>query len=171
MFKLKANAEELKMILSTMERAHCSIDALYDGTDFDHYLTRQRFESGCGKLYQQILQPIDDFLQANKLTEGQIDKVILAGAATKMCRLQALISQKFGESKLLNYQSPDEIISIGCAKQCALITNSKHQKTVDQDSFFKCLSRPIFYKVLKETLHLYSQCFFVLNMMLQFKGR
>jgi molecular chaperone DnaK (HSP70) len=75
MFKLKANAEELKMILSTMERAHCSIDALYDGLDFDYYLTRQRFESACTKLYEQILQPIDDLLSRNNLTDTQIEKV------------------------------------------------------------------------------------------------
>ena len=147
MFKLKSNAEELKMILSTMERAHCSIDALYDGIDFDYYLTRQRFETGCNKLYQQFLQPIDEILQTNKMNESQIDKVILSGAATKMCKLQALINQKFGEAKLLNYQSPDEVIAIGCAKQCALITNSKYKKTVTQDSLFKCLSSPIYYKL------------------------
>ena len=40
MSKLKSNAESLKSILSTMERAHCSIDALFDGTDFDYYLDR-----------------------------------------------------------------------------------------------------------------------------------
>ena len=44
MSKLKSNAEEMKQILSTMERAHCSIDALYEGIDFDYYLPRQRFE-------------------------------------------------------------------------------------------------------------------------------
>ena len=50
-----------------MERAHCSIDALYDGVDFDYYLTRQRFESVSSKLYQQVLQPIDDLLIKNNL--------------------------------------------------------------------------------------------------------
>ncbi len=74
-------------------------------------------------------------------------KVILAGAATKMCKLQSLIKQKFSNSKLLNTQSPDEIISIGCAKQCGLITNSKIKKLVDQDISFKCVSNPIFLKV------------------------
>jgi molecular chaperone DnaK (HSP70) len=74
-FKLKSNAEELKQILSTMERAHCSIDALYDGVDFDYYLTRQRFESVSSKLYQQVLQPIDDLLQKNNLKENQINQV------------------------------------------------------------------------------------------------
>ena len=147
LFKLKANAEELKMILSTMERAHCSIDALYDGVDFDYYLTRQRFETSCNKIYPQILQPIDDLLQKNNLTDSQIDKVILTGAATKMCRLQALIKQKFDETKVLNYQSTDEVIALGCAKQCSIILNSKYQKTADKDSFFKCLSNPIYYKL------------------------
>ena len=75
-FKLKSNAEELKQILSTMERAHCSIDALYDGVDFDYYLTRQRFEGVSTKHYQQVLQPIDDLLAKNTLKENQINQVI-----------------------------------------------------------------------------------------------
>lgn len=149
MFKLKASAEELKMILSTMERAHCSIDALYDGQDFDYYLTRQRFENSCNKVYQQILQPIDDLLKANNMTEADIDKVILSGAATKMCRLQALIKQKFTEPKVLSHQSPDEIVSLGCAKQCTLIVNSKYKKTTMHDSLFTCLSNPIYYTIGK----------------------
>jgi molecular chaperone DnaK (HSP70) len=75
MSKLKTNAEDLKHILSTMERAHCSIDALYDGSDFDYHLTRQRFEGACNKIYQQILQPIEDILKKNNLDESQINKV------------------------------------------------------------------------------------------------
>lgn len=146
-FKLKSNAEELKQILSTMERAHCSIDALYDGVDFDYYLTRQRFESVSSKLYQQVLQPIDDLLIKNNLKENQINQVILVGASTKMCKLQALIKQKFTDSKIFNYLSPDEIVSMGCAKQCALITNSKVKKTCKEDLMFKCLSNPISLKI------------------------
>ena len=76
-FKLKSNAQDLKHILSTMERAHSSIDALFDGVDFDYYLTRQRFESVSGKLYQQVLQPIDDLLAKNNLKENQIQQVCL----------------------------------------------------------------------------------------------
>ncbi|CAF0777220.1 unnamed protein product [Brachionus calyciflorus] len=144
LFKLKANAEDLKHILSTMERAHCSIDALYDGIDFDYHLTRQRFEGACNKLYQQILQPIDDLLKKNNITENEIDKVVLCGAATKMCRLQALLKQKFNETKLLNYLSPDEIIALGCAKQCGILSSTKLKKSSEQDRFFKSLSTPVY---------------------------
>ncbi|RNA23935.1 heat shock 70 kDa 14 [Brachionus plicatilis] len=147
MFKLKSNAEELKHILSTMERAHCSIDALYDGIDFDYHLTRQRFESACTKVYQQILQPIDDLLKRNNLNEENIDKVVLCGAGTKMCRLQTLLKQKFGESKLLNYLSPDEVIALGNAKQCAILFNSKLKKSSENDRFFKSLSSPVYLQV------------------------
>lgn len=146
-FKLKSNAEELKHILSTMERAHCSIDALFDGIDFDYYLTRQRFESVSVKLYQQVLQPIDDLLNKNNLKENEIKQVILCGASTKMVKLQALIKQKFNDSKILNYQSPDEILSLGCAKQCSLITNSKMKKINKEDLSFKCLSNSINLKI------------------------
>jgi molecular chaperone DnaK (HSP70) len=48
---------------------------LYDGIDFDFYLTRQRFEGVCGKLYQQVFTPIDDLLTANGLQDTQIDQV------------------------------------------------------------------------------------------------
>lgn len=147
MFKLKSNAEELKHILSTMERAHCSIDALYDGIDFDYHLTRQRFESASSKLYQQILEPIDELLKKNNLNQDNIDKVVICGAGTKMCRLQTLLKQKFGENKLLNYLSPDEIIAIGNAKQCAILSNSKLKKPSENDRIFKSLSSSVYLKV------------------------
>ena len=147
MFKLKANAEELKHILSTMERAHCSIDALFEGIDFDYYLTRQRLENSSSKCYQQVLQPIDDLLKKNGLTESQIDQVILAGAPTKMCKIQSLVKEKFASAKLLCSQSPDEIVALGCAKQCALITNSKIKTVSNADLIFKCLPNPIYLQV------------------------
>ena len=77
LFKLRTNAEELKHILATMERAHCSIECLYEGVDFDYYITRQRFEGASTKLFQQVLQPIEDLLAANKLDAGQINKVTI----------------------------------------------------------------------------------------------
>jgi molecular chaperone DnaK (HSP70) len=121
---------------------------LFDGIDFDYYLTRQRFEGACSKLYQQALEPIESLLKRNNLTENQIDQVILSGGATKMCKLQSLVKQKFSDSKLLCNQAPDEIISIGCAKQCALIKASKVQKAITKDDMiFKCISNPIYIKV------------------------
>lgn len=146
--KLKSSAEELKHVLSTMERAHCSIDALFEGIDFDYYLTRQRFEGVCNKLYEKILAPIDEVLSANNIEHNRVRQVILAGAPTKMCKLQALIKQKFNSSRILNTQSPDEIIALGCAKQCSLITNSKHLKEIQNaDLNFKCTTKPICLKV------------------------
>ena len=74
--------------------------------------------------------------------------MIICGAATKMCKLQSLIKSKFSEAKFLNYQSADEVIALGCAKQCRIMSSSKVPKTVEQDSFFKCLSSPIYLKVI-----------------------
>ncbi len=130
-----------------MERVHCSIDALYEGIDLDYYLTRQRFESACVKLYQQTLSPIDDLLKRNQLKESDINQVILCGASTKMTKLQTLIKDRFVDAKLLNYQSPDECIALGCAKQCLLSRNSKIKQLNQEDSKFKCLSKPIYLKV------------------------
>lgn len=75
LFKLKSNAEYLKHILSTIERAHCSIDALYEGIDLDYYLTRQRFEGASGNLFDNCLKPIDELLAKNNVKIEQIDQV------------------------------------------------------------------------------------------------
>jgi molecular chaperone DnaK (HSP70) len=147
MFKLNYNAQELKHILSTMERAHCSIDALYDGVDFDFYLTRQRFETGCKKLYEKITEPIDQLLSRNNMNKSEISRVILSGAATKMCRLQSRIKDSFPEStKLLNYKNSDEISALGCAKQAFLMSNTK-VKDINQDILFKSLSKALYLKI------------------------
>lgn len=148
MSKLKSNAETLKGILSTMERAHCSIDALYDGIDFDYYLTRQRFEGSCSKVYETCLQPIDTLLQKNNTDAIQVDKVILCGAATKMCKLQSLIKDKFpATTKILSHLQPDEIIALGCAKQSLVISNTKCNKINTSDNLFRCLANEIYMKV------------------------
>lgn len=145
--KLKSSAEELKHVLSTMERAHCSIDALFEGIDFDFYLNRQRFENVCGKVYEQVFAPIDELLAANNVETNRINQVILVGAPTKMVKLQTLIREKFSSSRLLNTQSPDEIVALGCAKECGMIANSKHLKEIQNtDLTFKCSSAPIFLK-------------------------
>lgn len=92
-----------------------------------------------------IFSNIKKFVISNKNLYSK--KVILCGASTKMVKLQALIKQKFNDSKILNYQSPDEILSLGCAKQCSLITNSKMKKINKEDLSFKCLSNSINLKV------------------------
>jgi molecular chaperone DnaK (HSP70) len=66
-----------------------------------------------------------------------------------MCRLQTLIKQKFTGAKLLNYQSPEEIVALGCAKQCSIIKSSKNKKPIEKaDLLFKCLSSSIYINVL-----------------------
>ena len=167
MFKLKTTAEYLKHILSTMERAHCSIDALCEGIDFDYYLTRQRFEGASQKLNEFSLQPIDELLNRNNLKTEQIDKVtfafvisrltkpvvyllkvILCGAPTKMCKLQSIIKDKFPEpTQVLTQLSPDEVIALGCAKQSFLISTSKITKLNQNDNQFQCISDEIIVKV------------------------
>lgn len=160
LFKLKTTAEYLKHILSTMERAHCSIDALCEGIDFDYYLTRQRFEGASQKLYESSLQPIDELLNRNNLKTEQIDKVILCGAPTKMCKLQSIIKDKFLEpTQTLTQVSPDETIALGCAKQSFLITSSKCKKLNQNDNQFQCISDEIIMRIGSETNENYEQVF------------
>ncbi len=88
------------------------------------------------------------FSQFNCLQKILIIKVILAGAPTKMCKLQNLIKQKFPDARQLNTQSPDEIIALGCARQCGLITSRKLKKPItNEDLSFNCLSKSIYLKV------------------------
>lgn len=58
-------------------------------------------------------------------------QVILCGGAIKTPKLQAAVSALFPKSQILNHIQPDEVISIGCARQASFI-DARHNLDIDQ---------------------------------------
>lgn len=120
MVKLNEVAENVKHILSTMPSAQVFAESLMDGIDWNQPITRARFENVIKTKLPLISRPIEEFVKNNN--EINIDKVIFCGGSMKIPILQSNISQLVPNAKVLSTIPPDEVISIGCAKQSAYVS-------------------------------------------------
>lgn len=118
LIKLKQYADECKHTLSTMPSAQIFIESLIDGIDWNQSMSRARFESILGPILTAFKEPIDKMLKQNN--DKKIKKVIFCGGTMKIPKLQTYISELFTDAEILSTISPDEVISMGCARQCYL---------------------------------------------------
>ncbi|XP_040578661.1 heat shock 70 kDa protein 14-B [Lepeophtheirus salmonis] len=123
-FKLENAAETVKHVLSTLDTAPCHIESLYEGIDFNHSVTRARFNNELSKLMPTLLRPIHRVLELANVHINKVNKVILCGGSCKIPAIQSNVSSLFPNAEILNTINPDEVIAKGAADQAALLTNS-----------------------------------------------
>jgi len=79
MAKLRIQANKVKHVLSANTDFPIFIDALYDDTNYQSHMTRQKFEEICGDLLDRTTTPITDALNAANMTLEDIHGVELIG--------------------------------------------------------------------------------------------
>ena len=121
--KLKQSCENAKKILSTKAKTYIAVKEFYEGKDLFFSITRDDFEIICSDLFLLALKPIDDVLEAAKLTITDIDEVILVGGMTRMPALMKRIEMKFNKKPNCSL-NPDEAIAIGAGYQGAILSGS-----------------------------------------------
>jgi molecular chaperone DnaK len=123
--RLREAAEKAKIELSQMLQTDVNlpfITATQDGPKHINLnISRAKFESVCGDLFEKTLKPCEQALRDAKLTPSQIDEVILVGGSTRIPKIQELVKNFFGKepSKGVN---PDEVVAIGAGIQGAVLT-------------------------------------------------
>lgn len=123
--RLREAAEKAKIELSQMLQTDVNlpfITATQDGPKHINLnISRAKFESVCGDLFEKTLKPCEQALRDAKLTPSQIDEVILVGGSTRIPKIQELVKTFFGKepSKGVN---PDEVVAIGAGIQGAVLT-------------------------------------------------
>ena len=123
MQKLKQSCENAKKILSTKNKTYIGVKNFYEDKDLFFTLTRNDLEIICGDLLLICLKPIDDVLEAAKLTISDIDEIILVGGMTRMPALMKRIEMKFNKKPNCSL-NPDEAIAIGAGYQGAILSGS-----------------------------------------------
>uniref|UniRef100_A0A6C0BK56 Uncharacterized protein n=1 Tax=viral metagenome TaxID=1070528 RepID=A0A6C0BK56_9ZZZZ len=119
--KLKEIAEQTKNRLSQLQSVSVEIDALYEGHDFHCHVTRSTFEALCLDLFTSCLEPIKKVLSDGGLQKKEIDEIILIGGATRIPKVQEILT-KFFDGKTLNKSvNPDEAVASGAAIQGAIL--------------------------------------------------
>ena len=119
MRRLKAAAEKAKKQLSDAAEATIEIDDLTKGSNFEYTLTREEFEKLSTGLINKCIPVIDKALKGAKMTEADVQEIILVGGSSRIPAVQEMLQKKF-VGKNLNYRvNPDEAIAHGATLLCA----------------------------------------------------
>ncbi len=84
-------------------------------------LTRAKFEQLTADLIERCVAPVKQSLTDAKISERDIDEVILVGGATRMPAVQALVRRLTGGKEPNQSVNPDEVVAIGAAIQAGVL--------------------------------------------------
>ena len=113
-------AEKAKIELSSVTETQVSLPFITaDQTGPKHLemtVTRAKFEELTQDLTERTVIPFRQALQDAKLTESQIDEVILVGGSIRMPVIQELVKKLTGKEPHRGV-NPDEVVAVGAAIQ------------------------------------------------------
>jgi molecular chaperone DnaK len=84
-------------------------------------LTRAKFDELTHDLVERCTGPVKQALSDAKLSENDIDEVILVGGATRMPSVQALVRRLMRGKEPNQTVNPDEVVAIGAAIQAGVL--------------------------------------------------
>ena len=131
LIRLKTACERIKITLSASTSAQLEIDSLYEGIDFYSSITRAKFEYLCEELFRSTLEPVVKVLRDSGISKSGVHEVVLVGGATRIPKLQELLSSFFNGKQLCKSINPDECVAHGAAIQAAILSGHTNEK-IDQ---------------------------------------
>ena len=124
MQRLKEAAEKAKIELSSSTSTEINLPYIMPVGGVPKHLvktlTRAKFEQLAHNLIQACLTPCQKAMADAKLTNADIDEVILVGGSSRIPAVQELVKNFFGKepSKGVN---PDEVVAVGASIQGAIL--------------------------------------------------
>ena len=123
--RLTEAAEKAKIELSSVTETTISLPFITaDANGPKHLetkLTRAKFDQLTADLVQRCEGPVKQALQDAKLTDRDIDEVVLVGGATRTPAVQALVRRLTGGKEPNQTVNPDEVVAIGAAIQAGVL--------------------------------------------------
>lgn len=129
--RLRTACERAKRTLSSSTTAQIEIDSIADGRDYNHTLSRARFEALCSDLFRKTMEPVEKVLRDSKISKSAVDEVVLVGGSTRVPKVQSLLSEFFNGKELCKNINPDEAVAYGAAVQAAILTGNNSGKISD----------------------------------------
>jgi molecular chaperone DnaK len=122
--RLTEAAEKAKIELSSATQTNINlpfITATQDGPKhLDMTLTRSQFEQMCSDLLDRCRVPVEQALRDAKLTNADIDEVVLVGGSTRIPAVQELVRRMTGKDPCQGV-NPDEVVAVGAAIQAGVL--------------------------------------------------
>jgi len=123
--RLKDAAEKAKKDLSGMTTTQINLPFISQNSDgplhLDIELSKAKFEDLCRDLFDSTLDPVHKALSDAKLSNSDIDEVILVGGSTRIPYIQELVKKELGREPHKGV-NPDEVVAMGAAIQGGVLT-------------------------------------------------
>mmetsp|Transcript_44533 Transcript_44533/g.89956 ORF Transcript_44533/g.89956 Transcript_44533/m.89956 type:complete len:640 (-) Transcript_44533:477-2396(-) len=129
--RLRRQCEVAKRSLSSQTSTCVEIEALAEGLDLSHTVTRAKFEEINANLFKKTLAPVAQVLKDAKMSKGQVDEVVLVGGSTRIPRVQQLLSSFFDGKELNRGINPDEAVAFGAAVQAGILSGDADGAAMD----------------------------------------
>ncbi len=118
--RLTEAAEKAKIELSSVTQADINlpfITATQEGPKhLDNTLTRAKFEELCADLIDRCRIPVENAMRDAKLSNSDIDEVVLVGGSTRIPAIQEVVKKVLGKEPNQGV-NPDEVVAVGAAIQ------------------------------------------------------
>jgi molecular chaperone DnaK len=85
-------------------------------------ISRAKFDQLTASLVERCVAPVKDALSAAKLTENDIEEVVLVGGSTRIPAVQELVRKLTGGKQPNMSVNPDEVVAVGAAVQAGIIS-------------------------------------------------
>ncbi len=125
MQRIKDAAEKAKKDLSGMSVTQINLPFISQNADgpihMDIELSKAKFEDLNRDLFDSTLDPVHKALSDAKLSNSDIDEVILVGGSTRIPYIQELVKKKLGREPHKGV-NPDEVVAMGAAIQGGVLT-------------------------------------------------
>ena len=123
--RLTEAAEKAKIELSSAVETTISLPFVTaDASGPKHLemkLTRAKFDQLTADLVERCVGPVKQALADAKITERDIDEVILVGGSTRIPAVQALVRRLTGGKEANQSVNPDEVVAVGAAIQAGVL--------------------------------------------------
>jgi molecular chaperone DnaK len=123
--RLTEAAEKAKIELSSVMETEINLPFITaDATGPKHLLlklTRARFEQLTHDLVERCMGPVKQALADARLSEKDLDEVILVGGATRMPAVKELVKRLTGGKEPNQSVNPDEVVAVGAAIQAGVL--------------------------------------------------
>src|ERR1700745_2114947 len=118
--RIKEEAEKAKIALSSSQDYEINLPFITaDATGPKHIqkkLTRAKLEQLTDDLFERTIRPVKACLGDAKLTENDIDELVLVGGMTRMPKVQERARRLIGKEPHKGV-NPDEVVAVGAAIQ------------------------------------------------------
>ncbi|CAM5657660.1 molecular chaperone DnaK [Kitasatospora aureofaciens] len=118
-------AEKAKTELSSVTQTQVSLPFITADASGPKHLTgsimRSTFEQITGDLVERCLGPVRQAMDDAKVSDNDIDEVILVGGSTRIPAVQALVRRLTGGKEPNMSVNPDEVVALGAAIQAGVL--------------------------------------------------